>query len=95
MARASVITVGHLAAYDTFKDAFVNYMGFARTSPVTHFGAAISAATFSSIISNPLDVVKVRVIDFFSNLCMTEYLSNLISLFNEYYIFNILKRRAP
>ena len=65
MARASVITVGHLAAYDTFKDAFVNYIGFARTSPVTHFGAAISAATFSSIISNPLDVVKVRVLYIF------------------------------
>ena len=64
MARASVITVGHLAAYDVLKqDMFVGYGGFDAASPITHFGAAISAAALSSIISNPIDVVKTRTMN--------------------------------
>ena len=64
MARASVITVGHLAAYDVLKqDVFVGVGGFDATSPVTHFGAAISAAALSSVISNPIDVVKTRTMN--------------------------------
>lgn len=63
MARASIITVGHLAAYDTLKLTYTQSFGLDSTSVLTHLVSAVSAAGVSSIISNPVDVVKTRLMN--------------------------------
>lgn len=59
MNRAAIITVGHLAAYDQSKE-FLQKNG-ASDSIQTHLTASFMAAFIASVISNPVDVTKTRL----------------------------------
>lgn len=61
MNRAAIITVGQLAAYDQCKQILLGN-GF-RDGVPTHFGASFMAAFIASVISNPVDVAKTRLMN--------------------------------
>jgi len=61
MNRAAIITVGQLAAYDTCKETLLA-QGFKDGIP-THFGASFMAAFIASVMSNPVDVAKTRLMN--------------------------------
>lgn len=61
MNRATIITVGQLAFYDKFKELLLGY-GAPDGIP-THFGASFMAAFVASVMSNPVDVAKTRLMN--------------------------------
>mmetsp|Transcript_71871 Transcript_71871/g.208278 ORF Transcript_71871/g.208278 Transcript_71871/m.208278 type:complete len:303 (-) Transcript_71871:114-1022(-) len=61
MNRAAVITVGQLAAYDACKEALLEHG--CKDSVPTHFGASFIAAFIASVLSNPVDVAKTRLMN--------------------------------
>eukprot|EP00929_Paragymnodinium_shiwhaense_P121478 TRINITY_DN93721_c0_g1_i1.p1 TRINITY_DN93721_c0_g1~~TRINITY_DN93721_c0_g1_i1.p1 ORF type:complete len:320 (+),score=98.32 TRINITY_DN93721_c0_g1_i1:78-1037(+) len=61
MNRASIITVGQLAAYDQCKEVLLQ-SGFVDSVP-THFSASFMAAFIASVMSNPVDVAKTRLMN--------------------------------
>jgi len=62
MNRATIITVGQLAAYDQCKELLTRTFGFKEGVP-THFGASFMAAFIASLMSNPVDVAKTRLMN--------------------------------
>jgi solute carrier family 25 oxoglutarate transporter 11 len=62
MNRAMIITVGQLAAYDQCKQALKDKAGMAEGVPL-HFSASFSAAFIASVMSNPVDVAKTRLMN--------------------------------
>merc|ERR1719401_216671 len=61
MNRATIITVGQLAAYDQFKQMLLDFG--AKDGIPTHFGASFMAAFVASAMSNPVDVAKTRLMN--------------------------------
>jgi len=61
MNRATIITVGQLAAYDQCKQLLLE--SGAKESMSTHFGASLMAAFIASVMSNPVDVAKTRLMN--------------------------------
>lgn len=61
MNRATIITVGQLAAYDQCKELLISY-GATEGIP-THFSASFMAAFIASVLSNPVDVAKTRLMN--------------------------------
>jgi len=61
MNRATIITVGQLAAYDQCKQVLVE--AGAPDGIPTHFGASFMAAFIASVMSNPVDVAKTRLMN--------------------------------
>merc|ERR1712039_220648 len=61
MNRAAIITVGQLAAYDQCKEALLS-AGMKDGLP-THFSASFMAAFIASVMSNPVDVAKTRLMN--------------------------------
>lgn len=61
MNRASIITVGHLAAYDQCKEVLLS-SGMKEGIPM-HFSASFMAAFIASVLSNPVDVAKTRLMN--------------------------------
>eukprot|EP00405_Crypthecodinium_cohnii_P017714 CAMPEP_0206451796 /NCGR_PEP_ID=MMETSP0324_2-20121206/19563_1 /ASSEMBLY_ACC=CAM_ASM_000836 /TAXON_ID=2866 /ORGANISM="Crypthecodinium cohnii, Strain Seligo" /LENGTH=300 /DNA_ID=CAMNT_0053921763 /DNA_START=70 /DNA_END=972 /DNA_ORIENTATION=+ len=61
MNRAAIITVGQLAAYDQCKQILVDYG--AKECIQTHFSASFMAAFIASVMSNPVDVAKTRLMN--------------------------------
>jgi len=61
MNRAAIITVGQLAAYDQCKQVLLQ-SGFKDGIP-THFSASFMAAFIASVMSNPVDVAKTRLMN--------------------------------
>eukprot|EP00413_Alexandrium_margalefii_P043355 CAMPEP_0204605190 /NCGR_PEP_ID=MMETSP0661-20131031/58336_1 /ASSEMBLY_ACC=CAM_ASM_000606 /TAXON_ID=109239 /ORGANISM="Alexandrium margalefi, Strain AMGDE01CS-322" /LENGTH=315 /DNA_ID=CAMNT_0051616413 /DNA_START=42 /DNA_END=989 /DNA_ORIENTATION=+ len=61
MNRATIITVGQLAAYDQCKQLLVE--AGSRDGLPTHFGASFMAAFIASVMSNPVDVAKTRLMN--------------------------------
>uniref|UniRef100_A0A6T9Q0D6 Mitochondrial dicarboxylate carrier n=1 Tax=Alexandrium catenella TaxID=2925 RepID=A0A6T9Q0D6_ALECA len=61
MNRATIITVGQLAAYDQCKQVLLE--AGARDGLPTHFGASFMAAFIASVMSNPVDVAKTRLMN--------------------------------
>eukprot|EP00933_Yihiella_yeosuensis_P085073 TRINITY_DN99874_c0_g1_i1.p1 TRINITY_DN99874_c0_g1~~TRINITY_DN99874_c0_g1_i1.p1 ORF type:complete len:318 (-),score=78.95 TRINITY_DN99874_c0_g1_i1:143-1096(-) len=59
MNRATIITVGQLAAYDQCKEILQSFG--APDGVPTHFGASFMAAFIASVMSNPVDVAKTRL----------------------------------
>jgi hypothetical protein len=66
--RAMLVNVGHTAAYDQSKEFLM------RTAPMwfgddvkTHFSASMCSAFAASVLSNPLDVVKTRLMQMKDN----------------------------
>eukprot|EP00931_Biecheleriopsis_adriatica_P008230 TRINITY_DN109445_c0_g1_i1.p1 TRINITY_DN109445_c0_g1~~TRINITY_DN109445_c0_g1_i1.p1 ORF type:complete len:335 (-),score=74.67 TRINITY_DN109445_c0_g1_i1:170-1126(-) len=62
MNRATIITVGQLAAYDQCKQAFVDHLKM-KEGVGLHFTASFSAAFIASVMSNPVDVAKTRLMN--------------------------------
>lgn len=61
MNRATIITVGQLAAYDQCKQMLID-AGAPNGIP-THFSASFMAAFIASAMSNPVDVAKTRLMN--------------------------------
>lgn len=61
MNRATIITVGQLAFYDQCKEMLRHYG--APDSLPTHFGSSFMAAFIASVMSNPVDVAKTRLMN--------------------------------
>lgn len=61
MNRATIITVGQLAFYDKAKETYVGF-GMKEGIPL-HFTASLSAAFIASVMSNPVDVAKTRLMN--------------------------------
>jgi len=61
MNRATIVTVGQLAAYDQCKEVLLSFG--AKDSISTHFGASFMAAFIASLLSNPVDVAKTRLMN--------------------------------
>jgi solute carrier family 25 oxoglutarate transporter 11 len=62
MNRATIITVGQLAAYDQCKEILLENCGMKEGVP-THFTASFMAAFIASVLSNPVDVAKTRLMN--------------------------------
>jgi len=62
MNRATIITVGQLAFYDQCKQMLTEHMGASDSLP-THFSASFMAAFIASLMSNPVDVAKTRLMN--------------------------------
>mmetsp|Transcript_127035 Transcript_127035/g.253893 ORF Transcript_127035/g.253893 Transcript_127035/m.253893 type:complete len:310 (+) Transcript_127035:59-988(+) len=75
MNRAAIITVGQLAAYDQCKQILLDN-GFRDGIP-THFGASFMAAFIASLMSNPVDVAKTRLMNQGSGPDATKYTGTL------------------
>lgn len=58
--RAAAQTAGQLASYDIIKDTLVNRAHMADT-PVTQVSAAFMASLIATTVTNPIDVIKTRV----------------------------------
>lgn len=58
--RNSIINASELASYDTAKEVLLGSMGLQDGLPV-HFAAATFAGMMATILGNPVDVVKTRV----------------------------------
>lgn len=61
MNRAAIITVGQLAAYDQCKQGLLEF-GF-QDGIRLHFSASFIAAFIASVMSNPVDVAKTRLMN--------------------------------
>jgi len=61
MNRATIVTVGQLAAYDQCKQVLLD-RGMKDSMP-THFSASLMAAFIASAMSNPVDVAKTRLMN--------------------------------
>ncbi|KAM7536263.1 hypothetical protein Aperf_G00000086716 [Anoplocephala perfoliata] len=60
--RATFMTFGQLAFYDTFKSMLLS-TGFFHDNPVTHFSASIGAASVATCMTQPFDVMKTRLMN--------------------------------
>lgn len=60
IARNAVINAVELASYDTAKEVFLYKLGMADSLP-THFLSGAVAGFMATVIGNPIDVVKTRV----------------------------------
>lgn len=60
IARNSIINATELATYDTAKQHLLGSLGW-KDGLHTHFAAAATAGLMATIVGNPVDVVKTRV----------------------------------
>lgn len=60
--RATFMTFGQLAFYDTFKSMLLS-TGFFHDNPITHFSASIGAAGVATCMTQPFDVMKTRLMN--------------------------------
>ena len=60
--RAMVVTASQFAVYDQIKAALLSTAYFEDT-PVTHFSSGFLAGFVASCTSNPIDVIKTRVMN--------------------------------
>ena len=60
--RAMIVTAGQLATYDQFKEALLQ-TGYFKENRLTHFTASFLAGFVATVVSNPIDVVKTRIMN--------------------------------
>lgn len=60
--KGILMTVGQLAFYDEVKTQLLK-TGYFKENVVTHFTAAVSAASAATVITMPLDVLKTRLMN--------------------------------
>lgn len=60
--RGMLMTVGQLAFYDEVKTQLLK-TGYFEENVITHFTAAVSAASAATVITMPLDVLKTRLMN--------------------------------
>lgn len=60
--RAMLMTAGQLASYDTFKDLLLKKTsGLFKDNLITHFTASTLAGGVATLLTQPVDVIKTRV----------------------------------
>lgn len=62
VARAMVVTASQFAAYDQIKESLLG-TGYFSDNPVTHFTSGFLAGFVASCTSNPVDVIKTRIMN--------------------------------
>ncbi|KAK9497316.1 hypothetical protein O3M35_004656 [Rhynocoris fuscipes] len=60
--RCSIITIGQLPFYDRIKLYLLQFDSF-DDDPVTHFTASLIAGTIATLITQPIDVIKTRMMN--------------------------------
>nr|XP_043606257.1 mitochondrial uncoupling protein 5-like [Erigeron canadensis] len=60
--RAMIVTASQLASYDQFKECIINN-GVMSDGLGTHVSASFAAGFVASVASNPVDVIKTRVMN--------------------------------
>jgi len=60
--RAALMSAGQLASYDQAKQ-FLLLTPYFKDNTVTHFTASLIAAFVATVLTNPLDVIKTRIMD--------------------------------
>lgn len=60
--RAMIVTASQLASYDQFKETILE-KGFMKDGLGTHVTASFAAGFVASVASNPVDVIKTRVMN--------------------------------
>uniref|UniRef100_A0A7E4VM56 Mitochondrial dicarboxylate carrier n=1 Tax=Panagrellus redivivus TaxID=6233 RepID=A0A7E4VM56_PANRE len=60
--RAIMMTIGQLSFYDQIKQTVLE-SGLAGDNPVTHFGCSFLAASIATLLTQPLDVLKTRMMN--------------------------------
>lgn len=68
--RAAAQTAGQLASYDIIKDMLIHRAHMADT-PGTQVGAAFLASLIATTVTNPIDVIKTRVMSSMSGVRQT------------------------
>ncbi len=61
--RAAVVGGAELGVYESAKEALVQRGGAAPGAVATHLAASLAAGAAASVLSSPLDVVRVRVME--------------------------------
>ncbi|KAJ0981457.1 hypothetical protein J5N97_009712 [Dioscorea zingiberensis] len=61
--RAMIVTASQLATYDQAKEAILRHRGAAADGLGTHVAASFAAGIVAAMASNPVDVVKTRVMN--------------------------------
>uniref|UniRef100_A0A7E4VFR8 Mitochondrial dicarboxylate carrier n=1 Tax=Panagrellus redivivus TaxID=6233 RepID=A0A7E4VFR8_PANRE len=61
-ARAVMMTIGQLSIYDQVKQMVIE-SGLGGDNPVTHFGSSFAAASIATLLTQPLDVLKTRLMN--------------------------------
>uniref|UniRef100_A0A914Y9H8 Mitochondrial dicarboxylate carrier n=1 Tax=Panagrolaimus superbus TaxID=310955 RepID=A0A914Y9H8_9BILA len=60
--RAVLMTIGQLSFYDQFKQTIIS-SGMGGDNLSTHFSASIAAASIATLMTQPLDVLKTRMMN--------------------------------
>ncbi|CAI5454637.1 unnamed protein product [Caenorhabditis angaria] len=60
--RAILMTIGQLSFYDQIKQTLIT-SGVAEDNLTTHFASSISAASVATVMTQPLDVMKTRMMN--------------------------------
>lgn len=58
-----IVTAGQLASYDQAKEAFVHYAQMREDDVGTHISASLTAGVVASVASNPVDLIKTRLMN--------------------------------
>lgn len=60
--RAVMVTIGQLSLYDQFKQMLLG-SGYFVDNQATHFSASLAAGTCATLLSQPIDVFKTRLMN--------------------------------
>ncbi|KAL3998494.1 Mitochondrial dicarboxylate carrier [Acanthocheilonema viteae] len=60
--RAVFMTIGQLSFYDQIKQIALA-SGYFKDTPTTHFGSSFAAASIATVLTQPLDVMKTRMMN--------------------------------
>ena len=63
MSRGAIVSIGQIAAYEQYKLLLISKLPemFPESSVLTHFTASLLSGTTATIITQPLDVMKTRL----------------------------------
>lgn len=59
--RAMLMTAGQIASYDTFKQLLLKTDGLFEDNLITHFTASTLAGVVATLVTQPVDVIKTRL----------------------------------
>lgn len=60
--RATFMTIGQLSFYDQIKQTLIA-TGYMKDNPTTHFTSSFMAASVATVLTQPLDVMKTRMMN--------------------------------